>query len=505
MDGHNTVVGKNLIDILMFSMYPDARIIYREYIQNACDAINEAVEKGVLSQYKDGHITVNIDANRKEIQIMDNGTGVAYAEIGSALLNVADSRKDGTKFAGLYGIGRLVGGGYCRELSFKTSTKGEDKASEIIFNVDMARDIMSDDEDHRTAAEVIDAITTSVIHEEEPDKHYFIATLKDIRPDYPELLDEEIITDYLREVAPVDFGLPFKNNILKESLSNEYKEYYNNVRCYQISVNDELDIRKRYGLTVEGTGDMIHGLEFFKIEDEQYGLLGWGWYALTQFSTAIPAKDTNRGIRLRKHNILIGARDVLNKYFKEPRGNNYFYGEVYAVHPKLRPESSRSGLAPTSEAVRFQQLLGEHFETLQQLYRVANNVKNAYKKYLSLSSQLTPGQTPDAVPELKAELDKAEIVLEKAISHTNAQTDVAKRLITIIKNDPGDYSSGTTFPISSGGKSSSDEDILVPLEGKYPKDKISLIRRIFSLFTKHSKDKEQIEIVKKKVVKELSK
>ena len=54
MENYNSKTGKHLIQILMFSMYNDQRIIYREYIQNAYDAINRAVKEGILSQMKDG-------------------------------------------------------------------------------------------------------------------------------------------------------------------------------------------------------------------------------------------------------------------------------------------------------------------------------------------------------------------------------------------------------------------------------------------------------------------
>ena len=51
-------------------------------------------------------------------------------------MNIADSEKDGENSAGQFGIGRLVGGYFCKKLTFKTSYKGEDCASEIIFDID---------------------------------------------------------------------------------------------------------------------------------------------------------------------------------------------------------------------------------------------------------------------------------------------------------------------------------------------------------------------------------
>lgn len=41
---HKSRIGKGLINMLMFQMYGDEKLIYREYVQNARDAINDAVK-----------------------------------------------------------------------------------------------------------------------------------------------------------------------------------------------------------------------------------------------------------------------------------------------------------------------------------------------------------------------------------------------------------------------------------------------------------------------------
>ena len=38
-------IGKNILENLTTGMYPDSRFIYREYIQNAADAIDDAIKK----------------------------------------------------------------------------------------------------------------------------------------------------------------------------------------------------------------------------------------------------------------------------------------------------------------------------------------------------------------------------------------------------------------------------------------------------------------------------
>jgi len=49
--------------MLMFQMYPNALVIYREYIQNAYDSINQAIRQGILNSTKDGYVTVEIKDN----------------------------------------------------------------------------------------------------------------------------------------------------------------------------------------------------------------------------------------------------------------------------------------------------------------------------------------------------------------------------------------------------------------------------------------------------------
>ena len=44
MDNFKPHIGKNVIETLTLGMYEDARFIFREYIQNAADQIDEAVE-----------------------------------------------------------------------------------------------------------------------------------------------------------------------------------------------------------------------------------------------------------------------------------------------------------------------------------------------------------------------------------------------------------------------------------------------------------------------------
>lgn len=420
----------------MFSMYNDQRIIYREYIQNAYDAINRAVQEGVLEKVKDGIVHVKIDNENQKIIIRDNGIGIKSNEIPEKLLNIADSNKDGITSAGQYGIGRLAGAGYCRWLKFKTSVLGENKASIVSFDVDFANQLINDPEDQSTATEIIDLITKFESVPEEEAEHYFEVTLEGVNKEYKDLLNESTIKEYLKEVAPIDYSMQFKNILVSPSLSKNqnslYSELYSQLGNIAIYVNGSTELRKRYNLTIEGTGDEIDSLDFFKISKENGELLAWGWYAVTPFTKQIPVSDSNRGIRLRKHNIQLGTSDLLNKYFGEARGNNYFYGEIFTVHPNLRPNSDRSGLAPTPETEILWDKLKLTFKNLGKLYQIANNAKNAVKKVSLAVDKLNTGIETDE-NHIKSEIKSAEEELIKVENSSNAQSLVAKRVIELHK------------------------------------------------------------------------
>ena len=90
----------------------------------------------ILGAITDGRISITIDSAKRFIEIRDNGIGIPVERVESVLLDIADSNKDGESSAGQFGIGRLVGGYFCKKLSFRTTYKGEEFASEIVFDID---------------------------------------------------------------------------------------------------------------------------------------------------------------------------------------------------------------------------------------------------------------------------------------------------------------------------------------------------------------------------------
>ena len=159
MNTPTPIFGKNIIEMLMFNMYDECKVIYREYIQNSFDAIQQAVLKGCLPSINDGIVNVNIDSKHRAVTIRDNGTGISLEKAPSTLLNIAASEKDGFSQAGQYGVGRLVGAGFCSKIRFRTKAQGEDQGTEVVINSDNARSIIRDKNNHSDAVTVMSVIS----------------------------------------------------------------------------------------------------------------------------------------------------------------------------------------------------------------------------------------------------------------------------------------------------------------------------------------------------------
>lgn len=375
-------IGKNILDNLTTGMYSDSRVIYREYIQNACDQIDLAVKMNILAQ-GEGQVDIYIDNSKRYISILDNATGVKSESFIENLGDIANSNKQIGQNKGFRGIGRLCGLAYCKTLKFKTSYLGESVASVMTCDAKKMRDMLVENKKY-TIDEIWEAIVKYDTAPEEEDKHYFEVEMIDINRENTDLLDEKRIKEYLDFVAPV----PYKNTfILRSSIYAHARdigctidEYYVQINGQQIFKEYTTKIKEQSGVNLKNYDD-ISKLEFKDFYDEDGHLLAWMWYGLSRFEKSIPKVNQMRGIRVRSGNIQIGNDDVVQDLFKESRGNYYFVGEIFAEDDKLIPNSQRDYFNENETRVKFEDELRTYFyDVLHRLYYDANRLKNAYKK-----------------------------------------------------------------------------------------------------------------------------
>jgi len=394
----NSMVGADLLRMLMLQLYSNPRCIYREYIQNALDSINEAVQLGILPRLKDGLVSILISSNN--ITIEDNGTGIKAKNAVKYLTDIANSIKNGiTTMAGVYGVGRLSGGGYCDILEFETSYKGESQATIVSMDTRILRKLLDENNNDLSAEDAMCQICTTQSKDVDADKHYFIVRLKNVTNSADILLNKEDILQYIKEVAPVDYNVTF-NQFINTSEQRDFVERHKAIDKIRVSLNDTTDIEKPYTAVIKGNGDNIEKIRYFELPPhEKFGEMGWGWYAVTDFSGQInEERDPSVGIRLRTHNISLD-KNILDQYFKETRGNKYFYGEIFITNDKISPESGRRGLAASEEADALIKLIKEYFNVLHLVYNKANRLKTRLKAI------------QDDVDELKNKKDKKAICI----------------------------------------------------------------------------------------------
>lgn len=339
-------IGKFTLESLTTGMYSEPESCFREYIQNAVDAIDTAVEEGLLT-IDESRIEIIVDDERSMISIKDNGTGISEGKARNTLLDIGNSSKLHTVNRGFRGIGRLGGLSYCKRLSFCTSFKGEETKTIVTFDCEQLKRLLVPGQgDEHTLQGVIEAVTTVTVLEEQESAHYFIVKMEDV-DDIASLLDIDLVKDYISQVAP----LPFKKNFywgsaIKQDLQTkgvviaEYpifigKSFEHLTQLYK-PYKVTLDVSARAGVSK----DEINGISFFDVVDSFGNGLAYGWYADTEFSGTL-ADDRLSGIRVRLGNILIGTSKTLSTYFKESRFNGWVLGELYIQSPNLIPNARR--------------------------------------------------------------------------------------------------------------------------------------------------------------------
>jgi molecular chaperone HtpG len=417
---NKTIIGKDVIESLTTSMYDDPRFVYREYIQNSADAIDKARQIGLVA---DGNIYITINSEKRRIEIEDDAIGIDKDKVVEILKNIAQSTKQKGVDKGFRGIGRLGGLGYCDKLIFETSSQGENVKSIMIWDAKKLKKIIADRTQRQDASAVIDEVTTFKTETEDVEKHYFKVILEGVTNDG--LLDVKNIRQYLSMVAPV----PFKKSIFSEKIYKELKQENIKIDEYNTYVNEEQLFKGYKWYVYEGDEnnpkkvDEVIDICFFKEIDTNNKILFWGWYGITEKNQSLNKINFARGFRLRKENIQIGEDSTLDRFHSEKRFQNYFFGEVHAIHSELYPNARRDFFSESEICTKFESKLKNFFHTtISKLCRISSDANSATKdilnfnaKQLEFQNKLRDGFTSnDEKQKLEKELENSKEKAEKA-------------------------------------------------------------------------------------------
>lgn len=521
-------IGKNILENLTTGMYADSKVIYREYVQNACDQIDEAVELEILEK-NEGQIDIELDIKNRNVFIRDNATGIKAADFQSQLGDIANSDKTRGESKGFRGIGRLCGLAYCETLVFRTSYVGESDESIMRLDAKKMREILADPV-KRDVVQVLDEITKFEKKQADVSEHYFIVELLNINNENSELLSKKKVEEYLSFVAPVPYQAKF---IFRTQVYTHAQELDQSIDEYKIFVQGN-QIFKGYGTHLyreqnnkKISYDEITGIEFYDFYDNEGELLAWLWYGLCCFEGVIPEKANPMcGIRIRRHNIQIGGNDAIAHLFKEDRGYKYFVGELFAVHRELTPNSQRDYFNENTTRVQFEDAVRKYcYETLHSLYYTASTVRKSFKSiesYTAAVQELTEKTTTGSFinskekADLEAKVEAAKAkkeVAERAINKVDKKyTDVDSPAFRVVNKIKGEYEKKKTeqdakqaekeiekYEQSGGEKTKYFTDSLTSLK----KSDRKLVAQVIAIVSKHV-DQNTIEMIKKDIVEELN-
>lgn len=341
----NVEIGKYTLESLTTGMYSEPKIVYREYIQNSVDSLEEAVATGLIEE-PGQRIDIIVDSENSRIVFRDNGMGIPVKKAPSTLLNIGNSQKRQSNNRGFRGIGRLGGMSYCNTLSFITSADGENQKTKIVFDCKRLRELLVPGEyEQYNLNTVLEEITTVEIEEEKVNQHYFQVELDEVS-DFSDLLDIDKVKEYICQVAPVTYS---KKNFIYCNEVHKYMESKGyHIEEFPIFIGNDYDSleavfkpnRHRFHSDRnKRRDDEIEKMNFFDVViDEKLFAVGWyaesGWYGTI-------SEPTLSGIRIRKGNILIGDSRTMNIIFKEGRFNGWVQGEIFVVSDELIPNARR--------------------------------------------------------------------------------------------------------------------------------------------------------------------
>lgn len=268
--------------ILSEDLYPRRLEVVREYIQNSSDALDDF--KGVAEHVDDrADPIIKISIQGRSLLIFDNGIGMDEEEI-LKLKRIAYSEKRVGEEAGYKGIGRLAGIAVADKLKISSTSYGDPRLHHFEFRARDMRHEISENKKRgvqETASKVINRHTETWDTEIDPESHYTMVELRDIKESCSELLDSARLREYIGDIAPVDFA-PEPEFIHGPLISRKFRENVPDYSPKTVFLSTQGGDRVRVYKPYRNEMSMAEP-GFIEIPDpnQPENLLAYCWYAST--------------------------------------------------------------------------------------------------------------------------------------------------------------------------------------------------------------------------------
>jgi hypothetical protein len=377
------VIGKDILELVSTAMYIDPLTIYREYVQNAADSIDEAKADGVMGPDETGRVDISIDLANRSVTIRDNGAGVPNEDFSGRLTALGGSRKRGTAARGFRGVGRLAGLGYCQELVFRSRSGVDERVHELRWDCRLFKKLLADHSFDGGVRELVRRVATVTELDDGGDwpAHFCeVELVKPVRIGNDILLNAEAIARYLSQVAPVPFSPEFGfGAAIRDRLAQHMK-----LGEIDIHIDGQGPLYRpyrneyRYG---EAKTDTFTEVEFKEIEGMDGDVAAVAWIMHHGYFGAIPAAEGVCGLRARVGNIQIGGHRIFANVFPEARFASWAVGEVHVIDGKLFPNGRRDDFETNAHYGRLVAHLGPIGDLVAKKCRNSSVVRNRMKVF----------------------------------------------------------------------------------------------------------------------------
>jgi len=369
------LVGSDVLNLITFGMYNNPLTVYREYIQNAADAI-------ASSKTRSGRVVITVDIGQLCVQIRDSGPGLSYKEAQRELIPISKSRKHRRRDRGFRGIGRLCGLAFGTSVSFLTRRCKSDPVTKVAWN----RDSLQNGIDKKLSVEktLLQSTTTEKLKGDDYPPNFFEVQIHGIsRYAAATILNKEVVRNYIGETCPVPFAtdFPYAHDVLKLLEKNSGQALEIDIRID----GEEAPITRLHGESVVFSGDRLDKLTDFeeikvpRLNGGDYAAIGW--MAHTSYLGALPAKAGIRCLRARHGNIQIGDESVFDHLFSEARFNRWCTGEIHILDPRIIPNGRRDYFEPGAHLRNLENHLSAVCRRLEQRVRVSSHGRNRQKNF----------------------------------------------------------------------------------------------------------------------------
>ena len=360
------MVGVDVLGLVTSGMYIDPLTVYREYVQNAVDAIQSA---GIGS---DGLVEISILARERRVAIRDNGPGLSLPEAERVLVPIAKSEKRGRGLRGFRGVGRLAGLAFAEAITFLTRSGADEPVVRVVWDGGkLNTGVESGD---RLANVVGRAVSVDTVDGEGYPPHFFEARLDGVsRHAAGSIMNRNAVRRYIGEVCPVPFSGDFRH------AARILAPFETADRPFTVDVRldgEDASIERPHGCSVKISEQ--EGQDIVEIEEIRITGVGArecaaiGWIAHTPYRGAIAKTCGVRGIRARIGNMQIGGENVFEHLFSEDRFNRWCMVEIHVLDPAIVPNARRDYFEPGVHLRNLENQLGAVCRRLEKRCRTAS-------------------------------------------------------------------------------------------------------------------------------------